>query len=72
MDKTTEHLFYVLNAMMVPITQAIRMIWKSAFVYIMKEKVQNIHVPRLPVHCIYHESFETKREAMQANISSNN
>ena len=32
----------------------------------MKEKVQNIHRAKRPVRCIYFETFETKREAMQA------
>ena len=35
----------------------------------MKEKEQNIHEPSVPVTCIYHELYETKQEAMQAEYA---
>ena len=38
--------FMYWNVKMVLITRAIRMIWKSASVYIMKEKVQNTHAQK--------------------------
>ena len=44
----------------------IRIIWKSALRVHNEGKGAKYTRARKPVHCIYYEGFETKREAMQA------
>ncbi|MFC5590922.1 GIY-YIG nuclease family protein [Sporosarcina soli] len=66
MDKKTEHFFYVLECKDGS--------YYAGYTNDLEKRIQ-VHNEgkgakytraRKPVHCIYYESFETKREAMQA------
>lgn len=66
MDKTNEHLFYVLECNDGS--------YYAGYTNDLEKRIR-VHNDgkgakytraKLPVHCIYKESFETKREAMQA------
>ena len=66
MEKTTDHLFYVLECKDGSYYAGYTNDLEKRIRVHNEGKGAKYTRARKPVHCIYHECFETKREAMQA------